>query len=50
MTETEKMLAGLLYDPSGDGLPEKRAKAHDLCRAYNATSETQNAEREIILT
>ena len=42
------MLTGALYDPSKDGLPEMRKKAHDLCREYNLLSETDST-REILL-
>ena len=48
MTEKEKMLAGLLYDPSEDGLPEMRARAHDLCREYNALPETDERRARIL--
>lgn len=48
MNEKEKMLNGKLYDPSLDGLPELRAKAHDLSRRYNALSETDEKREEII--
>ena len=47
-TERDKMLAGQLYDPAKDGLPALRARAHDLCRAYNLLSET-DPERERLL-
>lgn len=50
MTETEKMLAGVLYDPSADGLPTLRAKAHTLCQRYNGIPETDGTERERILS
>ena len=47
-SHVEKMLSGALYDPSKDGLPAMRARAHDLCRAYNALSET-DGQREPLL-
>ena len=44
--EEEKMLAGRLYDPAKDGLPEKRARAHDLCREFSSLPEKdENRER-----
>ena len=44
--EEEKMLAGRLYDPAKDGLPEKRARAHDLCREFSRLPEKdENRER-----
>ncbi len=48
MNELEKMLAGELYDPSGDGLPMQRARAHDLCRAYNQLSETDEKRADVL--
>lgn len=48
MNEKEKMLAGLLYDPARDGLPEMRKKAHDLVREYNALSESDPRREEIL--
>ena len=50
MTEVEKMLAGKIYDSSADGLTEKRARAHALCAKYNALLETQEEEREKVLS
>lgn len=49
MTEREKMLAGKLYDPFCEGMPEERMRAHDLCTAYNHTMEADEAAREEIL-
>lgn len=49
MTEREKMLAGMPYDTSDKELAEGRAKAHELCLAYNLTKETQEKERAEIL-
>lgn len=48
MTEKEKMLAGMLYEPDKDGLPEMRKKAHDLCRLYNSLSESDKQRDEIL--
>ena len=41
MTEKEKMLSGLLYDPTDEELVALREKAHALSKAYNDTVETQ---------
>ncbi len=49
MTEKEKMRAGKVYDPFCEGMPEERARAHALCKAYNDTLETDGEEREKIL-
>ena len=49
MTETEKMFAGKIYDPFSEGMPEQRARAHELCRLYNMTPENDTEGRERIL-
>ena len=49
MTEKEKMLAGLLYDPSDPELAALRQRAHVLSKRYNDTDETREAERRAIL-
>ena len=49
MTEREKMLAGQLYDPSDAELLTLRVRAHVLCKRFNDTVETQEAERAAIL-
>lgn len=49
MTEKEKMLAGVLYDPADEELLALRQKAHALSKRYNDTLETQAEEREDIL-
>ena len=49
MTEREKMLAGKIYKPFGDGLAGERALAHKLCAEYNQTSEVDERKREDIL-
>ena len=48
MTEKEKMLNGLLYDPSDSELAEMRKKAHKLCKQYNDTYEEEQKRNEII--
>ncbi len=49
MTETEKMLAGKIYDPSAIALLERREWAHAFCRRYNGTDETDIKKRRKIL-
>ncbi|MBQ2265025.1 MAG: sugar O-acetyltransferase [Oscillospiraceae bacterium] len=49
MTEQEKMLAGKIYDPSDPVLAAKRTQAHELCRQYNLTSETELQKRAEII-
>lgn len=49
MTEHEKMLAGKVYDPFTEGMPEERIRAHQLCKLYNDTVETAVAQRNEIL-
>ncbi|EMA65505.1 sugar O-acetyltransferase [Halorubrum kocurii] len=48
-TETERMLAGELYDPSASELVADRERARDLARRYSATSEAESAHRETLL-
>ncbi len=47
--EKEKMLAGKLYDASDKQLAQERARAHRLCREYNALDETEEEARSAIL-
>lgn len=49
MTEHEKMLAGKIYDPFTEGMPEERTNAHRLCKLYNDTTETDTEKRKEIL-
>ena len=49
MTEHEKMLAGKIYDPFTEGMPEERTNAHRLCKLYNDTTETDAQQRKEIL-
>ncbi|MCI9504592.1 MAG: sugar O-acetyltransferase [Clostridia bacterium] len=49
MTETEKMLAGKIYDPSDKELAEIRTRAHVLSKRYNDTEETESEKRTEIL-
>ena len=49
-TETEKMLAGELYDPLDPDLVAAREQARDLCWDLNATRESETEKRRSILT
>lgn len=49
MKEREKMLAGKIYDPFTEELPDERAKAHCLCKLYNDLFESETKERADIL-
>ena len=49
LTEKEKMIAGKIYDPSGEELAKGRAKAHRLCTDYNRTYEEDEEKRLSIL-
>ena len=46
MTEKEKMLAGMEYDPSDAELTALRQAAHRLSRAYNNTDETDDKAKQ----
>ncbi len=48
MTEKEKMLAGLLYNPSDSELSSIRIRAHNLCRKYNSLPETSEKRKKIL--
>ena len=48
MTEQEKMLRGMLYDPSDSQLAALRLKAHRLWQEYNALPETDPRREEIL--
>ncbi len=48
MTEQEKMLGGLLYDPSDKTLSELRLRAHRLWQEYNLLAETEPRREEIL--
>ena len=49
MTQKERMLKGLIYDPSDSELFELRKKAHKLCIEYNKSTEEDTTKREEIL-
>ena len=49
MTEKEKMLKGLLYDPSDPELTALRQKSHRLSKDFNDTLETDDERRGAIL-
>lgn len=42
MTEREKMLSGLLYDPSDPELSRQRDVARNMAAAFNRTTEKRN--------
>lgn len=49
MTEREKMLAGMLYDPSDPELVQLLVKARKLSRRYNLVDEDEVEKKEEIL-
>ena len=49
MTEKEKMLVGLLYDPSDPELSALLVKARKLARRYNQIDEDQSEQQEAVL-
>lgn len=49
MTEQEKMLKGMIYDPSDAELDAKRIKAHKLSKDFNDTYEDEIEKRALIL-
>ena len=50
MTEKEKMLAGLPYDPSDPELSALLVKARKLARRYNQIDEDESERREADIT
>ena len=48
MTEYEKMLKGVLYDPSDDYLSRLRRAARKAANRYNRTDEDEGATRREI--
>ncbi|SCW39680.1 maltose O-acetyltransferase [Ruminococcaceae bacterium YRB3002] len=50
MTENEKMLAGMIYDPNDDELIAKRRLAHRLSAEYNTLTEDDERRGEILRT
>ena len=48
MTEREKMLAGMLYDPSDTEIAELRKKAHALSTRYNTLTEDDPERGKIV--
>src|SRR6476661_4542406 len=48
-SEWQKMVAGELYDPLDPELTAARERARDLCRGFNDTRDSQQAERRRIL-
>ena len=49
MTEREKMVAGMLYDPSDPELSALLVKARKLARRYNQTDEDEGEKRTALL-
>ena len=49
MTETEKMLAGKVYDTSDPALANRRILAHRLSKQYNDTFDDETEKRTAIL-
>lgn len=49
MTEKEKMIAGMHYDPTDEELAQLRVKAHRLSQEYNMTVETDTEKRNVLL-
>ena len=49
MTESEKMLAGKIYDPTDKVLADRRTNEHKLSKDYNDTYEDENEKRTEIL-
>ena len=48
MTETEKMMRGMMYDPFTEEMPDMRKRAHDLCREFNKLSENDPRRQTIL--
>ena len=48
MTEKEKMLAGMIYDPSDNELQHMRTSAHKLCNAYNKLDEDSKRRAKVL--
>ncbi|MFO8115065.1 MAG: sugar O-acetyltransferase [Halorubrum sp.] len=48
-TETERMLAGELYDPTDPTLAADRERARDLARRYNETTGAEESRRKALL-
>ena len=49
LSERQKMLGGLLYDPLDPELVVARARARDLCHVLNASREGEQDERRQVL-
>ena len=48
MNEREKMLRGMIYDPSDPELDAKRVACHDLCLEYNSLKERDPRKAELM--
>lgn len=49
MNEKEKMLAGELYNPMLDGLPDERTHAKKMCYEYNQLSPEEKDEKKALI-
>lgn len=50
MNNKERMLNGMIYDPSDPVLIDRAFKCHDLCKEYNRTSCFDQEERAELIT
>ena len=48
MTEKEKMIAGMIYDPADAELQHMRTCAHKLCNAYNKLDEDSRRRQALL--
>lgn len=48
MTEKEKMLAGMIYDPADEEIATRRTYAHKLCNAYSVLDEDDPERADIL--
>ena len=48
MTEKDKMIAGLIYDPADPTLQRMRTYAHKLCNSYNKLDEDSPRRQKIL--
>lgn len=49
MTEEEKIFAGRLFNPNSWELRDRKHKAHEVCRKYNALDEYNEGERQELM-
>ena len=48
MTELEKLLKGMIYDPSDEELATMRRFAHKICSRYNLLEEDDEKRKELL--